>query len=107
VDGSTGSQVANLGKEGSGIVTQTSLDFDGATYNAERDGERLASLHGRVAAFMSDGRWHTITEVQQACGGSENSCAARIRDLRKEKFGGHIVEKQYVKNGLHEYRLIK
>jgi len=36
----------------------------------------------------------------------EASVSARLRDLRKEKFGGHVVERRAVKRGLFEYRVI-
>lgn len=80
---------------------------DGETFDQSRDGQRLAGLHARVAAFMSDGQWHTLAEIQAACGGTESSCSARLRDFRKARFGGHTVEREYVGDGLWQYRLTK
>ena len=79
--------------------------FDGATYSAERDYKRLERLIDRVYGLMSDGQWHTIPEISEACGGSQTSCSARIRDLRKEQRGGHQVEAEHVREGLWRYRL--
>jgi len=86
-------------------MTQPLLDFDGNTYRATRDQDRLSGLHARVAAYMSDGRWHTLAEIQAACGGTEASCSARLRDFRKARFGGKTVEREYVGDGLWQYRL--
>lgn len=82
------------------------MTFDGATFDPGRDGPRLERLLDRVKAFMADGRWHTLAQIVAECGGSEASCSARLRDCRKEKFGGHRVEREYVADGVHRYRLV-
>ena len=82
-----------------------SVAFDGATYDAERDHKRLERLIDRVYAHMSDGQWHTIPEIHEACGGSQTSCSARLRDLRKQQRGGFTVETEHVHDGLWRYRL--
>ena len=78
---------------------------DGTTYSPDRDGERLERLFERVKALMLDGRWRTLAEIQAVCGGSEASVSARIRDLRKKRFGAYIVEREYVGDGLWQYRV--
>ena len=78
---------------------------DGDTYDHERDGQRLHGLNRRVYALMADGQWRTLREVSRATGGTEASVSARLRDLRKAKFGGYRVERRRVGGGLHEYRL--
>lgn len=80
------------------------LGFDGETYDDERDRERLATMLARVQAVMADGRWHTLAELADRTAGSEAACSARLRDLRKPKFGGHTVHRRYVSQGLWEYR---
>jgi hypothetical protein len=77
----------------------------GKTYSPARDGKRLAGLLQRVHDYMADGQWHTLGEVQQACGGTEASCSARLRELRRQDHGGHTVERRHISNGLWEYRL--
>ena len=83
--------------------------FDGDTYDPALDGVRLGTLLADVRAVMSDGQWMTVTEVRDKIGrGTETSVSARIRDLRKRKFGGHTVESRRRGNhrdGLWEYRL--
>ena len=78
--------------------------FDGVTYDHDRDHDRLAGMLGGVQSVMSDGRWHTLAELSDRVGGTEAACSARLRDLRKPKFGGHLVERRYVPNGLWIYR---
>jgi len=39
-------------------------------------------------------------------GGSEASVSARLRDLRKAKFGAHTIERQRVSAGLFRYRMV-
>jgi len=80
--------------------------FDGAIYSEQRDGERLARQQRAVRAAMSDGRWHTLSELGAKLGYPEASVSARLRDLRKPKHGGHTVERRYAGSGLWEYRLV-
>lgn len=85
------------------------LKFDGATFDPETDCARLMSLLARVESLMRDGQWRTLSEISRITCGSEASVSARLRDLRKEKFGGHIVERRRrgpPEAGLWEYRLI-
>ena len=84
--------------------------FDGDTYEAVCDYQRLVSLLGRVWRLMADGRWRTLREIQQNVGGSESSISARLRDFRKDKFGGYIVlrrRRSVPTVGLWEYRLME
>jgi hypothetical protein len=85
------------------------VDFphrDGATYQHARDGQRLHSQHHRVLAILRDGREHTLSELHQLTGDPEASVSARIRDLRKARFGSYRIERTYVRRGLHTYRLV-
>lgn len=68
--------------------------FDVETYEAEFDYGRLAPQMGLVATLMADGRWRTLEEVAQATGCPQASVSARLRDLRKEKFGGFTVNRR-------------
>ena len=82
------------------------LDFDGDTYDKQKDQVRLSGLLSRVHSFMLDHHWHTLSDIRDMCGGSEASVSARLRDLRKEKFGGHTVERKRLEGGLWMYRLL-
>ena len=95
---------------GRNVANQQNLfraDFDGHTYARGADYARLASLLERVKTHMLDERWHTLSDIQQACGGSVASCSARLRDLRKEKFGGYQIEHERLEDGLWRYRLVR
>ena len=84
---------------------RTRARFDGTTYDPERDHNRLKSLLGRVWTVMSDGKWHTLAELGWRAEGSEAGVSARLRDLRKRRFGGYRVDRRRIVEGLHEYRL--
>lgn len=81
-------------------------DFDGDTYDRPRDRDRLFAQLGRVRVVFSDHAWHTLAEVSALTGDPQASISARIRDLRKAKFGAAIVERRYIDRGLWEYRLV-
>lgn len=87
------------------VVDPASVPFDGATFEPAKDSVRLAGLLARVKALMSDGRWRTLAEIRAVVGGTEASVSARLRDLRKPKFGGHTVETRRRDGGLWESRL--
>ena len=83
--------------------------FDGATYIPELDGVRLGSQLERVKALMSDGQWRKLNDIVAECGGNTASISARLRDLRKEKFGGHVVTSERVGSrtgGYWKYQVI-
>lgn len=82
--------------------------FDGETYEEALDLERLGDQLQAVRRVMLDGRWRTLAELGVAAGCPEASASARLRDLRKKRFGGHAVERRRRgegKRGLFEYRL--
>ena len=78
---------------------------DGVTFVPERDEVRLNKQQHEVFDAIKDGRWRTLAGISQRTGHPQASVSARLRDLRKPRFGGHTVERRYVGNGLHEYRL--
>lgn len=80
--------------------------FDGDTFNQTRDGARLAGGLDRVRALMSDGDWRTLHVIATETAQSEAGASARLRDLRKSRFGGHQVERKYVAHGQWAYRLV-
>lgn len=80
--------------------------FDGLTFDPQQDQERLAGQLARVKGFMRDGGWQTLQEIAAAVGGSEAGVSARLRDLRKQRFGAYVVERRRVNGGLFEYRVL-
>jgi len=84
---------------------QIDFRFDGATFDQERDGERLSSQLLRVLETIKDGRWRSLKQLSNETGDPEASVSARLRDLRKQRFGGHVIGRRYLGGGLYEYRL--
>ena len=68
--------------------------FDGETYDPPKDHKRLTKQLERVQQAVSDGRWYTLSELSSITGDPEGSISARLRDLRKEKFGAFDIRKQ-------------
>jgi len=79
--------------------------FDGQTYKPALDHTRLSSQLDRVKSVLRDGNWYTLYELSILAKGPEASIGARLRDLRKKRFGGHIVDRKRVSGGLFKYRL--
>ena len=88
------------------MEAQHELRFDGADYQPERDNPRLTSQITRIFSLMRDGQWRTLPAIAEATKCPEASVSAQLRHLRKERFGKHTVERQYINSGLYEYRLI-
>lgn len=79
--------------------------FDGATFERKQDHGRLAAQLSRVKALMLDHQWRTLPEIEQETGDPQASVSARLRDLRKKKFGGYDVTRRRRGPGLFEYRI--
>lgn len=83
--------------------------FDGETYDPEQDHERLTRQLDRVRAALieANGGWLTLADLAQRATDPEASVSARLRDLRKEKFGAWIVDARRDENdaGLWWYRI--
>jgi hypothetical protein len=82
------------------------MRFNGSDYDAERDGPRLSKQYDRVFGYMCNGEWATLGEISAATGDPEASVSAQLRHARKERFGGHEVQKKHEGNGLYLYRLL-
>lgn len=59
---------------------------------------------------MNDGKWRTLSEISALTGDGEASISARLRDLRKDEFGGLNVDRRRrgdESRGLFEYRVTR
>lgn len=74
--------------------------FDGATYTLA-DRPRLAAQYIRVWHLMRDGKWRTLDEISAATGAPEASVSARLRDMRKPRFGENTIERRHIARGSH------
>lgn len=80
--------------------------FSGADYQAARDKARLTGQIGRIYNLMRDGAWRSLAVIARETGDPEASISAQLRNLRKPSFGSHVIERDYVDNGLYVYRLV-
>lgn len=78
--------------------------FDGATYDAVQDGARLHTQLRAVRDLMADGAWRSLHTIGECCGYPEASVSARLRDLRKPRFGAYLVERERVLYGCGTYQ---
>ena len=88
-------------------MIQESLRFDGNDYNHARDSARLTGQIQRIYSELQSGDWFTLRDLAEKTGAPEASVSAQLRNLRKERFGNHNIEKKHLGNGLYTYRLIK
>ncbi len=89
-------------------LQQTELNFDGSDYNHDDDSARLSGQIRDIFMHMKDGRWRTLNEIEGALRYPQASISAQLRNLRKSRFGGHVIDKRRRgdrKGGLFEYSL--
>ena len=84
---------------------------DGATFQPSLDLHRLNTQARTIFTFttVTEPFWHTLTDISRATGYPEASVSARLRDFRKERFGGHTVLRRRASHddgGLWEYKVI-
>jgi hypothetical protein len=89
------------------IEMEEEMQFSGSSYDPDLDRDRLTTQFNRCFDVMCDGNWHTLKELVSYSGGTEQAISARVRDMRKSRFGGHTVERRRVagKRGVYEYKL--
>jgi hypothetical protein len=89
-------------------LLDTTPDFDGVTYDRAQDHARLTNQLALVRDYMlRHGEWRTLREIHAATGVEMPSASARLRDLRKSKFGAYAVERERVSKGLYRYRVTR
>ena len=88
------------------------VHFDGESYEPAEDRNRLKAQIVHVYELMSGHQWWSISQLcdaiwKRGMHASQQSVSARIRDLRKERFGAHTVDRRRRnKRGDWEYRLV-
>ena len=92
-----------------GTPEQQLLVFDGQTYDHKQDSPRLTTQYRAVFSLMLDGVWRTLREISDATGFPEASVSARLRDMRKKRFGEHTVNhrRREEGRGTWEYRVVE
>jgi len=85
-------------------MEQTTSLFDGhQDQEAAAKDVRLASQLVRVYKLMSNGTGWTLEDLSLAVNAPTSSVSARIRDLRKPRFGAHIIDRIHEGHGLYTY----
>lgn len=79
--------------------------FNGADIDDARDTSRLSGQLRAILDLMADGQWHTLAGIAAVTGAPEASVSAQLRNARKPRFGGYVVERRHVSNGLYQYRV--
>lgn len=93
---------------GKAVAVNLDGDRGGETYDPALDYERLNAQARRVWDVMECGEWMPLSEIAARTGDPEASISARLRDFRKPRFGGHVVERRRTPRdgGLWLYRLV-
>lgn len=89
-------------------MSKVSEAFDGDTYDAKRDHSRLKMQLDEVRSFMlRNAGWRSLDEIATATSNPTASVSARLRDLRKSKYGSYKVDRRLRKGtkGIYEYRI--
>ena len=79
---------------------------DGETFSELRDCDRLNRQCQDVFDVVKNGLWITLADLAEATGHPDASVSARLRDLRKSRFGGFEIEREYVCRGQWRYRMV-
>jgi len=87
-------------------MNNTAQIFNGSDYVPVRDNPRLTNQIEKVFDLMKDATWRTLAEISYNTDAPEASVSAQLRHLRKDRFGGHTVEKRYDGGGLYSYALL-
>lgn len=86
-----------------------SAKFDGSDIVRSLDHVRLTGQMLKVSQLMQDQKWRTLSEIEKEISEPQASISAQLRNLRKDKFGAHVVNRQRrgdPRQGLFEYQLI-
>jgi len=85
-------------------MMQSLFDGDGDLEGAQKD-PRLKKQLVRVYEVMSTEKWLPLSEISLLADAPEASASARMRDLRKKKFGGFTIDTRMLSDlNVHEYR---
>lgn len=81
------------------------VDFHGDDYVPARDKDRLSSQIKKIYLHMRDEQWRTLQQISSDLDIPHSSVSAQLRNLRKEMFGSHKINRKHIKGGLYSYQL--
>jgi hypothetical protein len=69
--------------------------------------ETRANMREEIKRVMANGNWYSLDEIKAAINHYGDGVSARIRDLRKPRYGGHQVDirRRSSRPLIYEYRL--
>lgn len=67
--------------------------------------ESLPNQIERIFHLMKDGTFRSLDEIHRITGDSTASISAQLRNLKKERFGRHTLNKVYCGEGLWKYQI--
>jgi predicted transcriptional regulator len=83
--------------------------FEGSDFNPVFDQKRLSTQLLEIFSLMQDKTFRTLSEIEKITGHGQSSISAQLRNLRKQKFGSHTLNKKrrgQGSQGLFEYQII-
>ena len=83
--------------------------FYGDSYDPLFDKERLTGQIKKIYELMRDGKWRTLSEIEEAIHAPQASISAGLRLFRRKEYGSHEVNRRARgdrSRGLFEYQLV-
>ena len=90
-------------------MVQTELVmFDGVDVKPGVDNVRLNGQLLDIFECISDMGWYSLKDIEEETGHGQASISAQLRNLRKSRFGGYIIDRKraFDGSGLYLYRLV-
>lgn len=87
--------------------TTSDVRARGVTFDPELDFERLNKQMQAVWSVVRTGRWYSLNQLAELTGCPTPSVSARLRDLRKPKFGEQEVQSRREAGGYWVYRVVR
>lgn len=87
-------------------MSQMTSLFDGHNEQEASQDTRLVSQLERVYRLMCNGTGWTLEDLSLAANAPTSSVSSRIRDLRKPRFGGNIIQRVHEHGGIYTYWLV-
>lgn len=83
--------------------------FYGDSYDPLFDKERLTGQIKKIYELMRDGKWRTLSEIEEAIHAPQASISAGLRLFRRKEYGSHEVNRRARgdrSRGLFEYQVV-
>ena len=73
----------------------------------KEDFRRMDTQRSRLEWILTNhpGKWWTLRELGHMAVASETGISARLRDMRKDKYGGYDIQAENTGKGLWRYRI--